>query len=536
MDYENFTLQSSLEANYLNIRLQEPVQLDEIAIRVVQEDCPEFLIPFRIVNINESISLKYKLVNTIALKYSNMTLRKTEFVRLYQKLLTPFIKGNDWFLDYHNFCIDPQYIFLDKLANAVYFIYVPESSCRNRDEEILQFFQDTFVQMTITDDANFQVRLYQYFSRRTVTLADLYSLIQEESRRMGGGEAETVVAQGGVIGTAPGGERTGAISGHRMEQSASMQSSGPSSGAALQEESGAQNQAEKGRFAVGWFGDRSAKDSGKKKSDRDISGGKKEEQPALEDAYNDPFEDSDEVVKALFSGKNKKDRAGKDKTNRDKNKKDKVEKDKTGKEKAGRDKDKADRTGSGGFGLFGRKKEQGVQKAAEQSSYVVQDSAAVQEKQTGFLGWEKEMPGNTAQRNSGQDVTYVSATGGADEGTEIVSDFFQAAAYLELITSAIPDAPPRIDLDFQGGYITIGRMSSDEVQPDVAFGREFSRIGRRHARIEKREGNYFVVDLGSANHTLLNGQILVPNQPYQLQEGGELTFTDSKPVRYRVHL
>lgn len=45
-----------------------------------------------------------------------------------------------------------------------------------------------------------------------------------------------------------------------------------------------------------------------------------------------------------------------------------------------------------------------------------------------------------------------------------------------------------------------------------------------------------MIDLGSANHTLLDGQVLIPNQPYALKDGGELTFTDSRPVRYRIHL
>ena len=41
MNHENFTLQSSLEANYLNVQLQEPMRLDEIAIRVIKQDCPD---------------------------------------------------------------------------------------------------------------------------------------------------------------------------------------------------------------------------------------------------------------------------------------------------------------------------------------------------------------------------------------------------------------------------------------------------------------------------------------------------------------
>lgn len=48
--------------------------------------------------------------------------------------------------------------------------------------------------------------------------------------------------------------------------------------------------------------------------------------------------------------------------------------------------------------------------------------------------------------------------------------------WLELTESEIPGAIQKISLDFSGKYITIGRMSSDEVQPDMAFGKQFTRI------------------------------------------------------------
>ena len=124
-----------------------------------------------------------------------------------------------------------------------------------------------------------------------------------------------------------------------------------------------------------------------------------------------------------------------------------------------------------------------------------------------------------------------------DDRTEIAGEEYSGqGACLELIESAVPGAIPRISLNFAGPFITIGRTSSDEIQPDVAFSREFSRIGRMHARVERSGGGFCIIDLGSANHTLVNGQILIPNQPYPLPDGGEVTFTTTKPVKYRIHL
>ena len=106
--------------------------------------------------------------------------------------------------------------------------------------------------------------------------------------------------------------------------------------------------------------------------------------------------------------------------------------------------------------------------------------------------------------------------------------------YLELVQSEMPGVPRRIALDFHGNSMVIGRVSQSEEQPDVAFSSECKGIGRKHARIEFQSGTYYLVDLNSVNHTYLNGQQLAPNQPYALQPGCEITFTKTKPVRYRM--
>ena len=118
--------------------------------------------------------------------------------------------------------------------------------------------------------------------------------------------------------------------------------------------------------------------------------------------------------------------------------------------------------------------------------------------------------------------------------TETEDDMDIGFPRLELMSSEMAGAPGRIDLNFPGQFIIIGRTSSDEVKPDVAFPEEFKRIGRRHVRIDKGADGYYLIDLGSSNHTFLDGKMLVPNQQYRLCNGMVVQFTESKPVRYRV--
>lgn len=51
MNKESFSLQSTLEANFLNVILPENPEIDEIAEKVIREDKPDFLISYRDVNI-----------------------------------------------------------------------------------------------------------------------------------------------------------------------------------------------------------------------------------------------------------------------------------------------------------------------------------------------------------------------------------------------------------------------------------------------------------------------------------------------------
>ena len=61
---------------------------------------------------------------------------------------------------------------------------------------------------------------------------------------------------------------------------------------------------------------------------------------------------------------------------------------------------------------------------------------------------------------------------------------------------------------------------------------DFSKeISRKHAQIIWRDGNYYIVDMGSTNKTLLNSVQLVPNQEYRIQTGDQISFS---AYTYRV--
>lgn len=472
MNDENFNIQSSLEGNYLIVSLQEPVVFDEIAINVISSDCPPFLISFKIQNFNDRISLKYKLINTIALEYMELNCTKKEFIQLYLNLLIPFVKGNDWFLDYHNFCLNPRYIYVDKMYE-VYYIYVPEKSYVSKEDEIIDFFKNIFSRSNIKDAPGFQVKMFQFFAKGNISLVQLYEMILEENKVVLTDKAPAAAEK---INEPP-----------KDTNIQYVQNTAPMKSSTSEDEKPVINQervAENKSIKNGLFGSKHKKEKPVQTMDVFAI---EDNEPSLENS-------EDAVIDALFGDK----------------KKQSMIPEKTG---------KAGKTGSG---LFGMKKKSHLDNEKQSVTSSFRETDMNQAAQPHFLSFNSD---------------FGFHDDSDDEETVVLEDgSLSLRAYLELIDSPVNGALPYISLDFDTQHITIGRSSSDEIQPDVAFSREFKQMGRRHARIEKNNGKYYVIDLGSANHTILNGKTLVPNQMYELTDGGELVLTDSKPVRYRIHL
>jgi hypothetical protein len=71
----------------------------------------------------------------------------------------------------------------------------------------------------------------------------------------------------------------------------------------------------------------------------------------------------------------------------------------------------------------------------------------------------------------------------------------------------------------------LGRASDAEgYQPDfdMTFYDEGDYVSRRHARITRGQGGYFVTDLGSSNGTTVDGQPLTPHRAYRLRNGDRI--------------
>ncbi len=82
-----------------------------------------------------------------------------------------------------------------------------------------------------------------------------------------------------------------------------------------------------------------------------------------------------------------------------------------------------------------------------------------------------------------------------------------------LIGWADGDGPPLQEHDVESDALSIGRATSN----DVVLHDPMMRMSRKHAQLERREGAWFVRDLGSRNGTFLNGDRLTKEEPKALK-------------------
>lgn len=87
-----------------------------------------------------------------------------------------------------------------------------------------------------------------------------------------------------------------------------------------------------------------------------------------------------------------------------------------------------------------------------------------------------------------------------------------------------------VETKLETPVVRVGRSSRDDVEIRLA---DSIHVGRHHAEFRRKGTDYVLVDLNSANHTLLNGVTLEPQKEYKINSGDQIVFADEK-FEYRI--
>ena len=165
---------------YAKLNISNGEQLDEIAVKVMKQDIPEFLLPIKVINIDGEIEVRYELGSRTRMSYLPESMTKQEFIILLENMVRPFKLCNDWFLDYHNFYLDKDYITIGKTYSDVKYVYIPDQSYGNDEDEILEFFRNLILNTNLKDDPIYVMNLYRRLNERGASLISILDYIAND--------------------------------------------------------------------------------------------------------------------------------------------------------------------------------------------------------------------------------------------------------------------------------------------------------------------------------------------------------------------
>ena len=166
--------------SYAKLNLAARADLDDIALKVIRRDCPDFLLPVRTMEIDGELELRYELQEGVRLAYLPKEMKRKDFTERLVHMLKPFKDCSDWFLDYHNFVLDENYILVSKDGQQVKYVYVPAGEYARSDEEIKEFFINMILKMDIQDDMGYMVNLLRIIKNPDANLLSLLEYFQKE--------------------------------------------------------------------------------------------------------------------------------------------------------------------------------------------------------------------------------------------------------------------------------------------------------------------------------------------------------------------
>lgn len=462
--------------SYTKLNVTEDKAVDNIALKVIKQDCPDFLLPIRTMEIDGELELRYELLEGIRLCYSSMKMSKREFVILLKNMLTPFKDCSDWFLDYHNILMDTNYIMVDKTDRSIRYVYIPVTEYARPDAEIIDFFCDIILKVEIEDDARYAMNLLRILKTDNANLMTLLDYISTDAEVDSPKKAAASAPQ--IIPSVNNGQ--------------------PHNAADISNKKPFSIQAEK-----------SKNQSGVQANSGNESGAVKHEQIQKEFGKQDV---EGQLMGNLF---------GEEEEPAKKSKKEKAAKPPKQPKPAKEKKD------SGLFDILKGKSKNNESKAdaAKESSDAAFNNNSPEQAKTAdnnFMqnGWQNQ------GSYTGGDATEIFAEEEVHDSNTLRLNLEDGAGF---------NCPKYIELNLQKGFATVGRYNKNgEAQSDYNFDASLSFISRRHFRVEKAGEQWQIIDIGSQNGTLVNNEKLVPNMAYPLRSGDRIMISGKNRLTYRV--
>lgn len=490
---------------YAKLNISETEKMDEIAIKVIRQDTPEFLLPIKMMSIDGETEIRFEISEGTRLNYLPETMTKRELITLLDNMLSPFKTCSDWFLDYHYFHLDKNYIMVGRDYSEVKYVYIPVDKFANSEETVLNFFRDFILNINLKDDQTYVMNLYRHIKDNNATLLSMYDYITRDKA----GNAPEVSASTPVNSAPVDNTPVNPIPVNNVPATPAPINPAPVNNAPAPQAMPP---------VSGPYGSPAPNMAGQEFGKEDVKGNlinnlfgeeeapKKKEKPAKKEKVKNTQKENS---KGLFGG--------------------------FGGNKAANNAPAPNMAppvgGPYGAGPYANPVN-ATPNAAGPYANPVNNTPAPNMAPVGGPYATPVSPTPTPVSAPSPYVPASDATFIMSED-ENVSDGSKMT--LELEDDRGYHFPKFVEIDLAKGYATIGRYDkAGNAQADYNFDASLSFISRRHFRIERNGEQYRIIDLGSANGTMVNNEILVANMPYNVQSGDRIILSKNNRITYRV--
>lgn len=130
--------------------------LDKKALRTIQSERPEFILPFNCRSIDGQIEFVYQLGSREKMKNQSGVFKSAEYAAMWVGLLNPLLECEDWFMKPYSFVLDAEYLYFDRQKNTVCYLYIPSADDCCDNNALKEMAGDLSRQITV-DDAGLEL-------------------------------------------------------------------------------------------------------------------------------------------------------------------------------------------------------------------------------------------------------------------------------------------------------------------------------------------------------------------------------------------
>lgn len=510
------------------------LSVDQIALHVLRQDCPDFILPIKTMNIDGVLEIQCDLSEGVRLKYSSNRVYKNELVAILNNMITAFQTCNDWFLDYHYFCFNFDYIMIKHEGTAISFPYIPVEENYSSEKEIKEFLEDFVTRYEILDDERFGFNLIKVLKNSPNVISGLSNYLISVGKNSTNEKDASAGKNFGIMN-----EPKNNYYSYNDNQKNTFESSqvqrdyGYSNENVIKPVKEDENQindditasdSKNSKFGLG-FGQKKEKNQQKQdennilESTSSYRGKEYGADTTAESLRASLFGEIEETPsKTKSNGKF----FNSSKSNKKDTKDDKKEYQKE--------------TARSGFSLFGKKnkadKAADIQNAADDTGRGRRIADDVL-RNDGYNGNGNNLSGEYNRERRyviGDDVTDI------DEEAATTEDNYDKLS-LQLVESSGYNIPAHVELDLSSGNCTVGRAVSSGVNiADYCFDSNIKFMARRQFMLQKKNNSWYIMDISNHGTTYINNQQIAPNALIPL-EIGDLIMVKNQPMQrivYRV--